>query len=85
MDTNTHFQMTNAVAEKKMLPTNLLVVGPDSVLILPKLARKIYTNSNQNCSYSAVREWDFLFTILNILHKKMKVVMKTDKRNVFFQ
>lgn len=55
MDTNTHFQMTNAVAEKKMLPTNVLVVGPDSVLILPKLARKLYTNSNQNCSYSAVR------------------------------
>lgn len=77
--------MTNAVAEKKMLPTNVLVVGPDSVLILPKLARKIYSNSNQNCSYSAVREWDLLFSILNILHKKMKVIVKTDKRNVFFQ
>lgn len=76
MDTHTHFQMTNAVAEKKMLPTNFLVIGPDSVLILPKLARKIYINSNQNCSYSAVREWESLFTILNILHKKMKVVVK---------
>lgn len=85
MDTHAHFQMTNAVAEKKMLPTNVLVVGPDSVLILPKLARKIYSNSNQNCSYSAVREWDLLFSNLNILHKKMKVIVKTDKRNAFFQ
>lgn len=83
MDTHTHFQMTNVVAEKKMLPTNRLVIGPDSVLILPNLARKICTNSNQNCYYSAVR--DLLFTILNILHRKMKVVVKTDKRNAFFQ
>lgn len=85
MDTHTHFQMTYAVAERKMFPTNLLVIGPDSVLILPKLARKTYANSNQNGSYSAVREWESLFTILNILHKKMKVVVKTVTRNVLFQ
>lgn len=85
MDTHTHFQMTNAVAERKIIPTNLLVIGPDSKLILPKLARKIYTNSKQNCSYSAVREWELLFIILNILHKKMKVVVKSSKRNMFFQ
>lgn len=85
MDTHTDFQMTNAVAERKMLPTNLLVIGPDSVLILPKLARKIYTNSNQNCSYSSVRELELLFTVLNILHKKYENIVKTVERNVFFQ
>ena len=48
--------MTTIVAEKKMLSTNLLIIGPDSVLILPKNKIKIDTNSNQSYSYSAVRE-----------------------------
>lgn len=69
MDTHTHFQMTTIGAEKKTLPTNLLIIGPDSVLIIPKLAIKIDTNSNQNYSYSAVREYDLLFTICNIQQK----------------
>lgn len=69
MDTHTHFQITTIVAEKKMLPTNLLIIRHDSVLILLKLAIKVDTNSNQNYSYSVVRQWDLLFTIYNILHK----------------
>jgi len=53
------------------------------VLILPNLAIKIDTNSSHNYSYSAVREWNLLFTIHNILHKKLKIVVQTDKRNLF--
>lgn len=67
MDTHALLQMAAIVAEKKMLPTNLLIIEPDSMLILPNLAIIIDANSNQNQSCSSVREWDLLFTIRNIL------------------
>lgn len=68
-----------------MLPINLLIIGPEAVLMLPKDKIKIYTNSNENYSYSAVREWNFLLTICDIPHKKLNIVVQTDKRKLFFQ
>lgn len=54
--THTPFPITTIVEENQMLPTNLLRIGPDSMLILPKLPIKVYSNSNQSYSYSEFQE-----------------------------